>query len=79
MLRNFLTIALRNFRRQKGFAFINMLGLACGLASVTLIYLFILDETGFDRFHPGADQTYVLGTHGTYNGEEYYEMGAPGA
>jgi putative ABC transport system permease protein len=79
MIRNFLTIALRNFRRQKGFAFINMLGLACGLASVTLIYLFILDETGFDRFHPGADQMYVLGTHGTYNGEEYHEMGAPGA
>ncbi len=79
MLSNFLIIALRNFRRQRGFALINMLGLACGLASVTLIYLFITDEVGFDRFHPDADRVYVVSTHGTYNGEEYYEMGAPGA
>ncbi|HEX8531928.1 MAG TPA: ABC transporter permease [Cytophagales bacterium] len=70
MLHNFLTIALRNFRRQKGFTLLNITGLAIGLASVTLIYLFIIDENGFDRFHPDADNLYVLGVHGKFNGEE---------
>jgi putative ABC transport system permease protein len=79
MFRNYLTIALRNFRRQKGFALINILGLAIGLASATVIFLYIFDETGFDRFHPQSDHLYVLGTHGKFNGEEDYFPAAPGA
>jgi putative ABC transport system permease protein len=79
MVRNFLTIALRNFRRQKGFTLLNITGLAIGLASVTLIYLFILDENGFDRFHPDADNLHVLGVNGKFNGEEQTFPGAPGA
>src|SRR4051794_36552154 len=79
MFRNYLTIALRNFRRQKGFTFINILGLAVGLASATAIFLFIFDELGYDRFHPDAKNIYVLGTHGKFNGEEQSFNAAPGA
>ncbi|QHV95523.1 ABC transporter permease [Spirosoma endbachense] len=79
MFRNYLTIALRNFRRQKGFNLLNITGLAIGLASVTLIYLFIIDEQGFDRFHPDSDNLYVLGTHRKSNGYEYTSAYAAGA
>ena len=79
MLRNYLTIALRNFRRQKGFTLLNITGLAIGLASVTLIYLFIIDEQDFDRFHPDSDNLYVLGTHRKINGEEGTSAYAAGA
>ncbi|MES2732736.1 MAG: FtsX-like permease family protein [Bacteroidota bacterium] len=79
MFRNYLTIALRNFRRQKGFTFINILGLAVGLASATAIFLFIFDELGYDRFHPDAKNIYVLGTKGKFNGEEESFNAAPGA
>lgn len=79
MLRNYLTIALRNFRRQKGFTLLNITGLAIGLASVTLIYLFIIDEQDFDRFHPDSDNLYILGTHRKTNGEERTSAYAAGA
>jgi putative ABC transport system permease protein len=79
MFRNYLTIALRNFRRQKGFALINILGLAIGLASATVIFLYIYDETGFDRFHPQSDHLYFLGTHSKSNAEDEYYPAAPGA
>ncbi|GAB3954377.1 ABC transporter permease [Spirosoma harenae] len=79
MFRNYLLIALRNFRRQKGFSLLNIAGLAIGLASVTLIYLFIIDEQSFDRFHPDSDNLYILGTHSKGNGKEYTSAYAPGA
>ncbi|GAB4047536.1 ABC transporter permease [Spirosoma litoris] len=79
MFRNYLTIALRNFRRQKGFTILNITGLAIGLASVTLIYLFIIDEQDFDRFHPDSDNLYILGTHRKTNGNERTSAYAAGA
>ncbi|WP_338876469.1 FtsX-like permease family protein [Spirosoma sp. SC4-14] len=79
MFRNYLTIALRNFKRQKGFTLLNLAGLATGLASVTLIYLFILDEKGFDRFHPDSNNLYILGTHSRSNGQERTSAYAAGA
>lgn len=79
MLRNYLLIALRTFKRQKGFTLLNVFGLAIGLASVTLIYLFIIDEEGFDRFHPDSDNLYILGSHQKSNGQEYTTAYAAGA
>jgi putative ABC transport system permease protein len=79
MFRNYLTIALRNFKRQKGFTILNITGLAIGLASVTLVYLFIIDEQGFDRFHPDSDNLYILGTHSKTNGQERTSAYAAGA
>ncbi|GAB4032114.1 ABC transporter permease [Spirosoma gilvum] len=79
MFRNYLTVALRNVKRQKGFTLLNLAGLAIGLASVTLIYLFIIDEEGFDRFHPDSDNLYILGTHRNNNGQERTSAYAAGA
>ncbi|WAC13071.1 ABC transporter permease [Dyadobacter pollutisoli] len=79
MLRNYIIIALRTFKKQRGFTFINIMGLAIGLASVTLIYLFIIDEQGFDRFHPDSENLYILGSHNQMNGNEYTSAYAPGA
>ncbi|WP_026969979.1 ABC transporter permease [Algoriphagus terrigena] len=79
MIRNYLRIALRNFKRQKGFTLLNVIGLAVGLASAAFIFLFIIDEYGFDRFHPDADNIYVLGAQGKYNGMQSATVMAPGA
>ena len=56
MFRNFLKLTTRHLLRQKGFTFINILGLTIGLASCILIGLFIADELSFDTFHPNADR-----------------------
>ncbi|MDH4271607.1 MAG: ABC transporter permease, partial [Candidatus Aminicenantes bacterium] len=58
MLGNYLKIALRNLGRHKGTSFLNIAGLAFGMACCILILLWVRDETSFDRFHVNADDIY---------------------
>jgi putative ABC transport system permease protein len=62
MIRNYLMIAIRNFQRQKFFALLNMFGLAMGLASAILIFLYVSDELQYDIMHPHYGDTYRIGT-----------------
>jgi putative ABC transport system permease protein len=57
---NYLIIALRKIRRQKGYAVINAAGLAVGLACSVLMMLWVRDEQSFDRFHENRDSIYRL-------------------
>jgi putative ABC transport system permease protein len=61
MIINYILLALRNLRKQRGYAFVNILGLAIGLASAMFIFLYVRDELTFDRFHPKSESTYRLG------------------
>src|ERR1700761_8348614 len=56
MFWNFLKLTYRHLLRQKGFTFINILGLTVGLISCILIGLYIADELSYDKFHPNADR-----------------------
>ena len=58
MFKNYLKVALRNIRRHKGYAAINIAGLAVGMACTLLILLWVQDELGFDCFHVNADRIY---------------------
>jgi len=58
MWKNYLKIALRHLGRQKGYALLNVAGLAVGIACCLLIGLFVRHETSFDRFHEHADRIY---------------------
>ncbi len=60
MLKNFIKIALRNILKHKGFSFINIVGLAVGIASSILILLFVSYELGYDKFHEKSDRIYRL-------------------
>ena len=60
MLKNYLKIAFRNIARQKGYAFINVLGLALGIGCCLLIMLWVMDELSYDRFHENAGQIYRI-------------------
>jgi len=51
MWKNYWLTAWRNLIRHKGYSFINIFGLAVGLASCITILLWVRDETGYDRFH----------------------------
>ena len=50
MIKNYFKIALRNLARNKAFSFINIFGLAVGLASCLLILLYIFDESSYDKY-----------------------------
>ena len=58
MLTNYLKIAIRNLLRYKFFSFINIFGLAVGIACCTVIILFVKDELSYDRQNKDADRVY---------------------
>jgi putative ABC transport system permease protein len=58
MFKNYLKVALRTILRQKGYALINIFGLAVGMACCILILLHVQDELKFDRFHSNFDRIY---------------------
>lgn len=71
MIKNYLKITLRNLRKHKGYSFINITGLAVGMASTIMILLWVQDELSFDRFHRNADRIYRITDYEKYsNGEE---------
>ncbi len=59
---NYFKVAFRKIKRQKGYSFINIAGLAIGMACCILILLWIQDELSFDRYHEKAKQIYRVGT-----------------
>ncbi len=58
MLKNYLRIALRNLRKQKGYSLINVTGLAVGLACSVFILLWVQDELSYDRFLDNGHRIY---------------------
>lgn len=58
MFRNYLKITFRNLAKHKGYTFINITGLAVGICCCLLIFLYVFDELGFDRFHQHYDEIY---------------------
>jgi putative ABC transport system permease protein len=55
---NYFKIAIRNILRHKVYSFINIMGLAVGMACCILILLWVQDEMSYDRFHENADDIY---------------------
>lgn len=51
MFNNYIKIALRHIHRHKGYSFINIFGLAIGMACCLLIVLYVQDELSYDNFH----------------------------
>jgi len=76
MFSNYLKIALRNLVRHKLYSFINIGGLALGLACATLIFLWVRDEWSYDRFHANADSIYRV--NWDFKGEDGVEGVGPG-
>ncbi len=58
MLKNYIAVALRNIVRNKMFSSVNILGLAFGMGSALLIFLWINDEIGVNKFHKDVEQIY---------------------
>ena len=64
-------LSLRSLLKNKLYSFINVAGLAVGLASAILICLWIQNEVSHDRFHPNMDRLYILNNRDHNNGGVY--------
>jgi len=70
MLKNYLKITWRNIKNHKVYSFINILGLAVGMACCILILLWVQDELSFDKFHANYDR--ICSTHPELEDTKYY-------
>ncbi|HEY0654288.1 MAG TPA: FtsX-like permease family protein [Chryseosolibacter sp.] len=60
MLKNLLKIALRNILKDKTYSAINILGLTIGITCSLFLFLYILHELSYDRYHKNADNIYRI-------------------
>jgi len=60
MLKNLLIVALRNFKRDKWYSLLNILGLTIGITFSLFLIFYIKDELSFDRYNKKADRIYRM-------------------
>ena len=77
MLKNYLKVILRNIRKHKGYSFINITGLAIGMACCLLIAIWVLDELSYDKFHENAPHLYRVEEDQHYSGRMFHVRVTP--
>ena len=76
MLKNYLVIAFRSFKSQKGHTLLNLSGLSLGLASALCIFMYVNDELRYDTVYPGYGDIYAIGVsfYGSDGTVEHYPV-----
>lgn len=77
MLKNYLVVALRNFRRNKIFSLINILGLSIGISASLVIFLIIQYDNSFDRFEKNPQRIFRVVSDYAFQGEPGHTRGVP--
>lgn len=72
MLSNYITVALRNLVRQRGYSFINIFGLALGISAAMFVFIWVSDEVSMNRFHKHIDRIYRVEQDQDYDGKIYH-------
>lgn len=72
MVHNYIKIAWRNLATHKAYAFINIMGLAVGLAIALLNGLWVWDELSFNHYHQNYDRLALVMTHELRDGKPHY-------
>jgi putative ABC transport system permease protein len=70
MFHNYWKVTVRNFRRQKAYAIINIAGLAVGMACCILILSYVHMELNYDKYHAKSDRIFRLIVNGSISGRE---------
>src|SRR4051812_3023756 len=78
MFKNYFTIAWRNLAKNKVYSFINVGGLAIGLACCLAIGLYVWDEYSYDRFHRYGANIYRVVEQQNQAGTLYNVASTPG-
>jgi predicted permease len=75
MLRNYFKTAIRNLWKNKGYSFINIFGLAVGMAVVLLIGLWVEHELSYDSFHAGKKNIAIIMKKTFFNNDKNVQSG----
>ena len=77
MLKNYFKITFRNLWRNKGYSFINIFGLAVGLASCIIILLYVSHELSYDEHYENSDRIYRVASKVDFSGNYMQFASAP--
>src|ERR1700744_1694425 len=78
MLRSFIRTAFRSLQKNKAFSFLNIFGLAIGIACASLIFLWVEDEGNFDSVNTKKDNLYFVMENQKYDTYVFTEGSTPG-
>jgi len=70
MFKNYLKVAFRSLNKNRAYAVINILGLALGLAVTILVFLFVKDETSYDKHWKDSERIYRTGLNASLMGQK---------
>src|SRR6476619_7033565 len=71
MIKNYFKIAWRNLFRNKAFSLTNLLGLTIGITCTVLIFLWVQDELGYDKFHDNYNSIYKVMANRDFNNQVF--------
>ena len=77
MLKNYLKVAFRSLWKDKFFSFLNISGLAIGIACCLLIVLYVNYELSYDRHFDHAERIHRIVTEGHFNGRDFSDAQSP--
>ena len=77
MLKNYLTIAIRNLWKHKLFSFINIIGLSTGISAAIVIFLLVHFEFSYESFVPDGDRIYRVVSNMKFPGNVFKNPGLP--
>src|SRR5688500_4129880 len=77
MLKNYFKIAWRNLTNTKGYSFINIGGLAVGMAIAILIGLWMYDELSFNQYHKNYNSIAQVMSKGSFGGQGFSSSSLP--
>ncbi|MEJ7586264.1 MAG: ABC transporter permease [Ferruginibacter sp.] len=63
MIKNLLLVAIRNFKRDKGYSLLNIVGLTIGITFSLFLIFYIKDELSYDRYHKKADRIFRVNSY----------------
>lgn len=78
MIKNYFKTAFRNLWKNKTYSFLNIFGLAVGIACAGLIFLWVEDEISYNDNHQKKDQLYQVLENQAYEGKTYTFSATPG-
>lgn len=68
ILKNHIVVTIRDFMRNRGYASLNIIGLALGVASFVFLFQYLRFELSYDRFHKNAEDIYRVRVDQFYPG-----------
>ncbi|MDR3693669.1 ABC transporter permease [Mucilaginibacter sp.] len=78
MIKNYIKTTLRSLLKNRSYSFLNIAGLAIGIACASLIFLWVQDEMTYNHNYAKRDVLYKIYENQTYNGKTSTFFGTPG-